>query len=181
MRYLKTFESFAGHEEDCAQVAAEILSMAGEDVTAQEVEQSVKVALAEGEAQTEEGDPEEGEYTNESVMEFLNWWWDLLTQTQQTYGGEGWHKELTGPAVAAWLATLAVAGTVGGAITYSIYKVGKAIKGMFGSKEVDFTEFVEKWCKKNGVELAKIDVNSEEGKKIMARMLADFKASGGKI
>jgi len=174
MRYLKTFENFGeNNQQGAAELAAEILSMAGEDVTAQEVEQSVENAVEAGESQSQ--GQEEIQVQNESVGEFLSWWWDIMNQQQYNPGTLDYN--ITLPAYGAWLATLAspVLAATG------IYKVGKAIKGIFKGKEVDFTEFVSNWCTKNNLDLAKIDLNTEEGKAIMARMYKDFKDSGGKI
>lgn len=184
MRYLKTFESFGGGQEDCTQIVAEILAMAGEDVTPQEIEQSVEVALekgaqmqaqVQGQAQMQAQVHGQAQFMGESVHEILMSWWDLMTQVHYSYGTIV--KEPTLGAIGAWLATLVSSGVTG----WSIYKLGKKIKGLFGRKEVDFNEFVEKWLSKNGLQLEEIDFKSKEGKALMAKMLTDFKSSGGKI
>ena len=194
MRYLKTFESFGGGQEDCTQIVAEILAMAGEDVTPQEIEQSVEVALekgAQGQAQVQ-GQAQmqaqvygqaqmqaqvqgQAQFMGESVQEILMSWWDLMNQVH--YSPDTAEYESTLGAYGAWLATLVSSGVSG----WSIYKLGKKIKGLFGRKEVDFNEFVEKWLSKNGKQLEEIDFKSKEGKALMAKMLTDFKSSGGKI
>ena len=194
MRYLKTFESFGGGQEDCTQIVAEILAMAGEDVTPQEIEQSVEVALekgAQGQAQVQ-GQAQmqaqvygqaqmqaqvqgQAQFMGESVQEILMSWWDLMNQVH--YSPDTAEYESTLGAYGAWLATLVSSGVIG----WSIYKLGKKIKGLFGRKEVDFNEFVEKWLSKNGKQLEEIDFKSKEGKALMAKMLTDFKSSGGKI
>ena len=174
MRYLKTFESFGENNQgSSAELAADILAMAGEDVTPQEVEQSVEDAIESGEAQSQ--GQEEVQIQNESVSEFLNWWWELMNQTQYNPGTLDYNITLT--AFGAWLATLASTGLA----ATGIYKVGKAIKGLFNGKEVDFTEFVDGWCKKNNVNLTEVDLNTEEGKQVMARMYKDFEKAGGKL
>ena len=194
MRYLKTFESFGGGQEDCTQIVAEILAMAGEDVTPQEIEQSVEVALekgAQGQAQVQgqaqmqaqvQGQAQmqaqvqgQAQFMGESVQEILMSWWDLMNQVHYSPGTAAYESTLG--ACGAWLATLVSSGVVG----WSIYKLGKKIKGLFGRKEVDFNEFVEKWLSKNGKQLEEIDFKSKEGKALMAKMLTDFKSSGGKI
>jgi len=194
MRYLKTFESFGGGQEDCTQIVAEILAMAGEDVTPQEIEQSVEVALekgAQGQAQVQgqaqmqaqvHGQAQmqaqvqgQAQFMGESVQEILMSWWDLMNQVH--YSHDTAEYESTLGAYGAWLATLVSGGVIG----WSIYKLGKKIKGLFGGKEVDFNEFVEKWLSKNGKQLEEIDFKSKEGKALMAKMLTDFKSSGGKI
>ena len=194
MRYLKTFESFGGGQEDCTQIVAEILAMAGEDVTPQEIEQSVEVALekgAQGQAQVQgqaqmqaqvHGQAQvqaqvhgQAQFMGESVQEILMSWWDLMNQVH--YSPDTAEYESTLGAYGAWLATLVSSGVIG----WSIYKLGKKIKGLFGRKEVDFNEFVEKWLSKNGKQLEEIDFKSKEGKALMAKMLTDFKSSGGKI
>jgi len=194
MRYLKTFESFGGGQEDCTQIVAEILAMAGEDVTPQEIEQSVEVALekgAQGQAQVQgqaqmqaqvHGQAQmqaqvqgQAQFMGESVQEILMSWWDLMNQVH--YSHDTAEYESTLGAYGAWLATLVSSGVIG----WSIYKLGKKIKGLFGRKEVDFNEFVEKWLSKNGKQLEEIDFKSKEGKALMAKMLTDFKSSGGKI
>lgn len=174
MRYLKTFESFGENkQEGAAELAADILAMAGEDVTTQEVEKSVEDAIEKGESQSQ--GQEEVQFQNESVSEFLSWWWELMNQQQYNPGTLDYNMTLS--AFGAWLATLASTGLA----ATGIYKVGKAIKGIFGGKEVDFNEFVDGWCKKNNVDLSKVDLNTEEGKQIMARMYKDFKKDGGKL
>ena len=174
MRYLKTFESFGGGQEDCTQIVAEILAMAGEDVTPQEIEQSVEVALEKG-AQMQAQVHGQAQFMGESVQEILMSWWDLMNQVH--YSPDTAEYESTLGAYGAWLATLVSSGVIG----WSIYKLGKKIKGLFGRKEVDFNEFVEKWLSKNGKQLEEIDFKSKEGKALMAKMLTDFKSSGGKI
>lgn len=187
MRYLKTFENFGSSDKmEVAELASEILSMAGEDVSPQEVVVSVEDAAEGGEAQShDQGGQAQAEMRmqNESVMEFLNWWWDLLTQTEYVHQGtsSGNSYELTLPAYGAWLATLAAGGAAAVGTTLGIKKIGKAIKGIFNGKEVDFTEFVDKWSKQNGIELTQVDLTSEEGKQIMSKMYTDFKKAGGKI
>jgi len=182
MRYLKTFESFGGGQEDCTQIAAEILAMAGEDVTPQEIEKSVEASLekgAQGQAQAQMGAQGQAQmqaqFLGESVQEILMSWWDLMNTVHYSHGTAEY--EMTLGAYAAWLATLVSGGVIG----WSIYKLGKKIKGLFGGKEVDFNEFVEKWLSKNGKQLVEIDFKSKEGKSLMAKMLTDFKNSGGKI
>jgi hypothetical protein len=190
MRYLKTFESFGGGQEDCTQIAAEILAMAGEDVTPQEIEKSVETSLekgAQGQAQAQmgaQGQAQMGaqgqaqmqaQFMGESVQEILMSWWDLMNTVH--YSHDTAEYEMTLGAIGAWLATLVSGGVIG----WSIYKLGKKIKGLFGGKEVDFNEFVEKWLSKNGKQLVEIDFKSKEGKSLMAKMLTDFKNSGGKI
>jgi len=192
MRYLKTFESFGGGQEDCTQIAAEILAMAGEDVTPQEIEKSVEASLEKGaqvQAQAQMGvqgqaqmyapgqaqAQMQAQFLGESVQEILMSWWDLMNTVHYSHGTAEY--EMTLGAVGAWLATLVSIPLSG----WSIYKLGKKIKGLFGGKEVDFNEFVEKWLSKNGKQLVEIDFNSEEGKSLMAKMLTDFKNSGGKI
>ena len=194
MRYLKTFESFGGGQEDCTQIVAEILAMAGEDVTPQEIEQSVEVALekgaqmqaqvqgqaqmqaqVQGQAQMQAQVHGQAQFMGESVQEILMSWWDLMNQVHYSPSTAAYESTLG--ACGAWLATLVSSGVVG----WSIYKLGKKIKGLFGRKEVDFNEFVEKWLSKNGKQLEEIDFNSKEGKALMAKMLTDFKSSGGKI
>ena len=184
MRYLKTFESFGGGQEDCTQIVAEILAMAGEDVTPQEIEQSVEVALEKGaqgqaqvhgQAQMQAQVQGQAQFMGESVQEILMSWWDLMNQVHYSYDTAEYESTLG--AYGAWLATLVSSGVIG----WSIYKLGKKIKGLFGRKEVDFNEFVEKWLSKNGKQLEEIDFKSKEGKALMAKMLTDFKSSGGKI
>ena len=174
MRYLKTFESFGENkQEGAAELAAEILAMAGENVTPQEVEKSVEDAIESGEAQSQ--GQEEVQIQNESVGEFLNWWWELLTQQQYNPGQAAYDISFT--AFGAWLATIASTGL--GLI--GIHKVGKSIKGLFKGKEIDFTEWAANWAENEGIDLSKVDLNTEEGKQIMARMYKDFEKDGGKL
>jgi hypothetical protein len=173
MRYLKKFESFNENKQEPSELAAEILAMVGKKVTTEEVESKIEAAAKDGESQSEEG--EKVQVQNESVSEFLTWWTDIMSQQQWNPGTLDYDMSLA--AYGAWLATLAsTALSVTG-----IYKVGKAIKGLFKGKKVDFTEFVKEWCKKNNVDLSKVDLNTEEGKQIMVRMYKDFEAAGGKI
>lgn len=176
MRYLKTFESFSGDNKETVDLAAEILAMAGENVTPQDVEKSVEDSIEEAPQAQAQGQAQgQGQAQNESVSEFLTWWWDIMTQQQYNPGTLDYGMTLA--AYGAWLATLASTGLA----ATGIYKMGKAIKGLFKNKEVDFTEFVKNWSEKNNVDLSKVDLNTEEGKKIMAKMYKDFKDAGGKI
>lgn len=183
MKYLKTFESFDQKQKvGVEELAAEILKLAGKNVTPKQVEQSVEKAAEEGkeaQAQAEKTETTD-EPTNESDImhmagDFLNQWWDLMCQ--KAYNPEAAEYGPTLTAFGAWVATLVVAA---GSAT-AVWKIGKAIKGLFKGKEVDYTQFCADWSKKNSVDLSKVDIDSEEGKKVMAKCLADFEKSGGKI
>jgi len=179
MRYLKTFENFGGgdkQQKGTVELAAEILAMAGKKVTPQELEAKIEDAAEAGEAQSGE---EKVQAQNESVGDFLNWWMEIMSQQQYNPGTLDYNMTLS--AYGAWLATLVTGGLSTALAATGIYKVGKAIKGLFKGKEVDFTEFVKEWCEKNNIDLSKVDLNTEEGKEIMARMYKDFEAAGGKL
>jgi hypothetical protein len=171
MKYLKKFESFDQNKtEDTIELASEILAIAGEKVSPEEVEKSIEDSIESS---------EEVQSQNESVSEFLTWWWDIMTQTAWNPGQLDY--TLTLSAYGAWLATIASVGVGGYGTIKGISKIGNKIKGLFKGKEIDFTDFTEKWCKKEGINLKDIDLSTEEGKKIMARMYQDFKKSGGRI
>jgi hypothetical protein len=179
MRYLKKFESFNENKQEPLELAAEILAMVGKKVTPEEVESKIEAAVKDGESQSEGEEGEKVQVQNESVSEFLTWWTDIMSQQQWNPGTLDYN--MTVSAFGAWLATIATGAVSTALAATGIYKVGKAIKGLFKGKEVDYTEFVKEWCKKNNVDLSKVDLNTEEGKQIMARMYKDFEAAGGKI
>ena len=159
MKYLKTFEGYEGKEEkkETTEIISDILSIAGDKkVNPIDIEKSVEKSIK-GDAQSKD------EVKNESVNDFLSFWWDLMSQTQY-FSDSGDVPTLT--AVGAWLATLVTTGLS----ATGIYKAGNAIKGLFGGKKVDFTNFVNSWCKKNDFELSDLDPKTEDGKKLKAKM-----------